>query len=128
MSNFSVTFRESSREMTAREKLKIKDVADAIKIDEATNGGNKLTITPTAYAILDVHNEKSDSKDYHTYVIEDKDGTKYYTGSEPFWESFKEIWDVMNESADEIGTWSITAYKKDSKNYKGKQFLTCSIQ
>lgn len=124
--NFSVTFRSSSRELSAREKLKMKDVSDAVKIDEVTNE-SPLIITPIGYAILDVHNEKSDSKDYHTYVIEDKDGERYYTGSEPFWESFSEIWDVMSDSDEALGTWQIKAYKKDSKNYKGKKFLTCSI-
>lgn len=127
MGNFSVTFHSASREMSAREKLKIRDISDATKLDEVTSNGNTLIITPVAYAILNVHNEKSDSKDYHTYVIEDKEGTKYYTGSEPFWESFEEIWDVMVESGEDIGTWSIKVYKKDSKNYKGKQFLTCTI-
>ena len=127
MGNFSVTFHSASREMSTREKLKIRDISDSTKLDEVTSNGNTVIITPVAYAILNVHNEKSDSKDYHTYVIEDKDGTKYYTGSEPFWDSFEEIWEAMDDSEEDIGTWSIKVYKKDSKNYKGKQFLTCTI-
>lgn len=124
MTGFSITFAESSKEMTAKERIKMKDTSNAVKIDEVTNNGEQLVITPDAYAILNVHNERSDNPDYHSYVIIDKDGTKYYTGSEPFWSSFKEIWDDMCGENEE---YSVLCYKKDSKNYKGKQFLTCSI-
>lgn len=125
MSDFSIKFSESSKDLTARERIKMKDTSDAIKIDEITEGGKKVTITPAFYAILDVHNERSDNPDYHSYVIMDKNGAKYYTGSEPFWNSFKEIWDEMQGESEEF---SIVAFKKDSKNYKGKQFLTCTIE
>ena len=65
------------------------------------------------------------NKDYYNYVIIDKDGTKYVTGSPSFWSSFKEIWDEMREESDE--EFSISIYKVPSKNYNGKDFITCSI-
>ena len=59
-----------------------------------------------------------------TYVIIDKNGDKYVTGSLSFWNSFM---DIYTEMLGEDEEWSIKAYKLDSKNYKGKKFLTCSI-
>lgn len=123
MENYEAKVIEASRELTARERIKFKDLTDAVSIDTATEE-EPLVIDPANYAIVAVHNEKSDNKDYHKYVIEDKDGILYATGSESFWKSFKGIWDEM---ADETEAWSIKIFKKDSANYKGKQFITCSI-
>lgn len=125
MTGYSVAIKEVSKELTARERIMLKDTSNAVKLDEATSGDSPLVITPAAYAVLSVHNEKStDNKDYENYVILDKDGTKFVTGSPSFWGSFMEIWEEMEGETEE---YSIEVYKKDSKNYKGKQFLTCSI-
>lgn len=124
MEGYSVAIREVSKEMSARERIKLKDTTNAIKLDEATTGEAPLVIAPVAYAILDIHNEKSDNVDYANYIIMDDAGNKYVTGSESFWTSFKEIWDEMEN---ENESYEIEVYKVDSKNYKGKQFLTCSI-
>lgn len=124
MEGYSVAIRECSTELTARERIKLKDTTNAIKLDEAASGETPLVIRPVAYAVLDIHNEKSDNKDYPNYIIMDDEGNKYVTGSESFWTSFKEIFEEM-ESENEA--YEIEVYKVDSKNYKGKQFLTCSI-
>lgn len=123
MEGYSTTIREVSRELTARERIKLKDTTNAIKLDEAANEA-PFVFTPVAYAILDIHNEKSDNKDYPNYIIMDDAGNKYVTGSESFWNAFKEIWDEM---VNEKEPYEIEVYKVDSKNYKGKQFITCSI-
>lgn len=120
---FESKISESSRELSARDRIRLKDTTDAIKLDEATAEG-ELVITPKAYAILSVHNDKADDPDYEQYIIEGDDGQKYVTGSQSFWNSFKAIWDEM---ADEDEEYSIKAYRVPSKNYKGKDFLTCSI-
>lgn len=123
MEGYSVKIAETSMELTAKQRIALKDTTNAIKLDEACEG-QKLTITPRAYAVLDIHNEKSDNVDYKNYIIEDINGDKYVTGSESFWNSFKAISDEMEGENEE---WSVECYKLDSKNYKGKQFLTCSI-
>ena len=120
MEGYSVSIRECSTELTARERIKLKDTTNAIKLDEAASGETPLVIRPAAYAVLDIHNEKSDNKDYPNYIIMDDEGNKYVTGSESFWSSFEEM---QNENE----AYEIEVYKVDSKNYKGKQFLTCSI-
>lgn len=123
MSGYSVEIKETSRELTAKQRIAIKDTSDAIKLDTACDE-NAVIIEPADYAILTIHNEKSDNVDYENYVIIDKNGDKYVTGSLSFWNSYMNIYAEM-KGEDEA--WSIKAYKLDSKNYKGKKFLTCSI-
>lgn len=124
MNGYSVDIAESSKELSAKERIKLKDTSDAIKLDEVTATNGDIIITPVAFAVLNIHNEKSDNKDYKNYIIEDEDGTKYVTGSESFWSTFTNIY---NEMKDESETWQIKAYRLPSKNYNGKEFLTCSI-
>lgn len=121
--NYSVQIRETSKELSAKERIAIKDTSDAIKLDTVCDDGDVIFV-PVAYAILAVHNEKSDNVDYENYVITDSENNKYVTGSTSFFSSFKSIWDEMENEDEE---WQLKCYKLDSKNYNGKKFLTCSI-
>lgn len=123
MTGFEVKIREASKELTAKERVKFKDTTNAVQLDEVTQGG-ALTITPDFYIILDIHNEYSDDKDYVKYVVVDKAGSKYVTGSESFFSAFKTIVDEMDGSGED---YDVEIYRLPSKNYKGKEFLTCSI-
>lgn len=120
---YSVEIKETSRELTAKQIIALKDTSDAIKIDTLCNE-KAVIIEPVDYAVLAIHNEKSDNVDYEKYVIIDKLGDKYVTGSSTFWSSFMNIY---NEMLGEDEEWAIKAYKLDTKNYIGKKFLTCSI-
>ena len=125
MLGYCVTVKETSRELSNKERIKIKDTTNAHKLDEVVeNDGTPFVITPVAYAILNIHNEKATPPDYDQYLVVDESGAKYITGSNSFWESFKSIWDEMQGDTE---SWSIEVYKIDSKNYKGKSFITCSI-
>lgn len=121
--DYSVTVRESSKELSAKERIQIKDTTDCTRLDEATKT-DAIIINPDFYAILDIHNEKSDDKDYTTYVIVDKNGTRYTTGSPSFWSSFMNIYTEMEN---ETEPWEIKAYRMPSKNRAGKDFITCSL-
>lgn len=122
--DYNATIRECSKELSARERVLIKDTTNAISLDEATNGSDSpLVISPDFYAVLDVHNEKSDNKDYTKYILVDKNGNKFVTGSDSFWNSFMEIMAEMEGEGD----FEIQVYRRESKNYKGKSFITCSI-
>ena len=123
MNGFSISIVETTAELTPKMRVLLKDTTNAIKLDEAVNE-KPIVVTPKDYAVLSVHNEKSENKDYELYLIIDTDGTKYVTGSPSFWNAFS---DIYSELKDENEPWSIEVYKRDSKNYKGKQFLTCSI-
>lgn len=127
MEGYSVKIREASRDLTAKEKIALKDYSNATALDSALNDIDVLTITPVAYAVLDVHNEKSkQDKDYVKYLIIDNAGNKFVTGSESFFTSFKDIFDAMSaEAPDE--EYSIDVLKKPSQNYKGKSFITCAL-
>lgn len=123
MTGYSVEIKESSKELSAKERIMLKDTSDAVKLDLACDE-EALIITPVSFAVLGIHNEKSDNKDYDNYILQDENGEKYVTGSPSFWASFMNIYNEMKEETEK---WSIKVYKLDSKNYNGKQFLTCSI-
>lgn len=123
MTGYKVEIKDASVELTKKQKIMLKDTTGAMKLDVATQEGPVL-INPALWAILDIHNEKSSNPDYFNYIVIDKDGSKYVTGSESFWSTFYDIWaDMQGEEED----WSIRVYRSPSKNYTGKDFLTCSI-
>lgn len=123
MTGFEAKIREASKELTAKERVKFKDTTNAVQLDDATKE-NPLVIAPDFYVILDIHNERSEDKDYVKYIVVDKAGNKFVTGSESFFSAFKSIVDEMQGCGEE---YEIEVYRLPSKNYKGKEFLTCSI-
>lgn len=120
---FEVTIKETSREFTKKERIKIKDTTNAIKLDEATKE-NALIIKPVAYAVLEVHNEKADPTDYEQYIVMGDDGNTYFTGSENFFQTFYSIFSEMEGEDEE---WELKIYRAPSKNYVGRDFITCAI-
>lgn len=123
MANYKVEIKEVSAQLSAKQRIALKDTTSAIKLDLATQEA-PVIIYPDFYAVLAIHNEKSDNPDYENYVVVDKSGDKYVTGSQSFWSSFTEIADEM---AGEDEEWGVKVYRVESKNYKGKEFITCSI-
>lgn len=124
--NYSVAIEEASMELSARAKIILKDTSDAHKLDAIVGEGDtdSIVIKPVDYAILKVHNEKADDPDYRQYLVIDKDGNKYVTGSNSFWNSFINIYSEMKEAGEDF---EVKIYKLPSKNYNGKSFLTCSL-
>ena len=55
----------------------------------------------------------------------DKAGNKFNTGSNSFITALEEIIDEMADAGEE--NIQIEVYRKPSKNYKGKDFITCSV-
>lgn len=124
MIGYSVKVVECTKDLTAKERVKIKDTTNAIKLDEATQGG-AIVIAYDYHAVLAIHNEKLDDPDYRQYVVVDTAGNKYVTGSESFFTAMTEIVDEMSAAGET--DYELEVYRLDSKNYKGKQFITCSI-
>ena len=124
MTGYSVSIAKASKELSAKERIQLKDTTSALKLDEVTQT-EAVIIKPAMYAELDIHNEMSDNVDYKNYILVDIDGTKYVTGSESFWTSFM---DIAREMENETEEWAIKVYRMPSKNYKGKEFITCSIE
>lgn len=126
MKGYEVNIVSSTRELSPKEKIKLKDLSNSINLDNATQAEGKVVINYDYHVLLNIHNEKSkDRKDYQNVVVVDKDGTKYNTGSESFLTTLEDITDEMLDAGET--DFSIEVYRKDSKNYKGKQFITCSV-
>lgn len=127
-SNYTATITESSREFSAKERVMFKDLGNAESMIDyaraAMEQGGKATIDVADFAVISIHNEATDDVDYTNYLLIDKNGNKYYTGSESFWNSFKNIYNEMKDSDEE---WGIELNLLPSKNYKGKEILTCSL-
>lgn len=128
-SNYSATILDASRELTSRERVKFKDTQNAISINDfaeqaKAEGGKAIIEDVKDYVHISVHNDKSDDKDYDNYLIIDGNGDKYVTGSRAFWDAFM---DIYNEMKDETEPWGIQLNLIPSKNYKGKNVLTCSL-
>lgn len=123
MVGYSVEITESSKELTGKQKIQVKDTTDCVKLDVATKEA-PVTIDVDYYVALLIHNEHSDDKEYKNYIIVDKNGTRYSTGSESFWSTFVGIYEDMSE---ETEPWQIKVYRMPSKNRPGKDFITCSV-
>ena len=121
MTEYEVKVSESSVELAPRDRIKVKDTTDAIALDKATQDAPVL-ISVARYAVLDIHNEKGEDKDYRTYIIVDTDGTRYKTGSSSFWNAFMNIFSEL-----EGEQFDIKVYRMPSKNRQGKDFITCSL-
>lgn len=129
MKGYKATVRECSKELSVKERIMLKDTSNAESLDMLTQEANfndqKVLINVDYYATLDIHNEKSEDKDYINFIVVDKDGEKYITGSQSFISTFTDIVEEMTEAGETDIT--IEVYRKESKNYKGKDFITCSI-
>lgn len=129
MTGYVVEIAETSRELTAKERVALKDTSNAVSLDTTVDSaeGGKVIIKPVDYAVLSIHNDNAkegENKDYTNYIIVDDKGVKYVTGSDAFFSSFKNIYDEMKNESEE---WALECYKKPSKNFTGKGFITCSI-
>ena len=127
--NYSATIVDSSRELTARERVMFKDTQNAISMNDfaeqaKAENGKAIIENVKDFVHIIVHNEKSDDKDYDNYLVIDANGEKYVTGSQAFWDSFKAIYDEMKNESE---PWGIQLNLIPSKNFKGKNVLTCSL-
>jgi hypothetical protein len=128
-SNYSATILESSRELTARERVMFKDTQNAISMNDfaeqaKAEGGKAIIENVKDFVHITVHNDKSDDKDYDNFLVIDANGEKYVTGSHAFWNAFQ---DIYNEMKNETEPWGVQLNLIPSKNYKGKNVLTCSL-
>lgn len=124
MEGYKATIARASMELNAKEKIMYKNTTDCVSLDDATKDSPVL-INVDGYVVLNIHNEKSDNKDYTKYIIIDKDGTRYQTGSESFWTAFLDIYEEMVDAGET--DFKVKAFRMPSKNYAGRDFLTCSI-
>ena len=128
MEGYTQKVLDSSREFSKKEMLMYSDNNDAIALDklsmEYKATGEQLVIVPLEYIVLAIHNDRNKGdKDYNQLIIVDENGNKYITGSRSFTEAFINIWENMEGESD----WGIKVCRRESKNYSGKDFLTCVV-
>ena len=119
----------SSRELTAKERITLKDFNDCTGLDTVVTNENGIIIDPNVIVEVQVHNERAkDDKDYTTIIILDNDGTKYSTSSNSLRDSIADIMEELKNLSDEDkADLKIKVFKKPSKNYQGKYFLTATV-
>lgn len=123
--NYKAKVIDASKELTGKEKVAIKNFAEMVQLDDATQDSDAGVLINVAWtAKVAVHNEKADNPDYVKYVYVDKDGTMYISGSESLYRQYCDIAEDMEGDDEE---WGIKVIRKESSNYKGKDFLTCVI-
>lgn len=126
MEGYTAIIKESSKELSVKERISIKDTTSALSIDDITTTEGHLRIEYAYHVVLDITNERSENKNYTKVIVVAKDGTKYVTGSKSFLDVLSDIVEEMTAEglADEI---VLDVYRIESKNYKGKSFITASL-
>ena len=119
---YTAEITKCNKELTKKERVMYKNASDCKRLDDETIKTGSLVIAPELWLELSVHNDKAKNPDYTQYIIVDKDGTSYLTGSENFMANFLSIAEEMEGEPFEV-----EVYRKPSKNYNGKDFLTCKL-
>ena len=123
---YKAVISESTRELTAKERIMYKDLGDCIALDEFVSDTMPVEIDLDTMVTLDVHNEKAEGdKDYQVIVLVAKDGQKYKTGSQSV---INAVHDILSECEQAgLKDIAIKVLKKPSKNYNGRYFMTATL-
>lgn len=125
--DYNVTIDYSSKELTARERISVKDTSLAESLDALTQTNGEAKIKLGYYVKLSIHNEKArDARDYKKIIFVDTDGHRYISGSTTLIDSFEDIYSEMAEEG-EI-EFEFTVVRQRSNNYQGKDFLKAVLQ
>ena len=111
------------KELSPLEKVKIKHLQGAIKIDEALKEGNLMIDVDNVVAI-EVFNEMSESKQYIKYVYIDKDGEMYTSGSKSLFSEIISLCEDLKGISDFCKVMVIT---QPSKNYSGSFYTAVLV-
>lgn len=104
-------------ELPVKDEIRVKDFTSFAQVEELVKNGT--IFKPDWLTILGVHNEKSENTDYQVFVLRTEDGGMYYSSSESFAESIKdiiELKDRLNASGEE---WYVVVNEFKSKNNTG---------
>lgn len=127
MGEYSVQVAYATKELATKERIRIKDLKGAKPLDELTANCD-FAIKYAYHAVLEVHNENADNTDYRKCVVVDKDGSRYVTGSESFISSLEQMADDLSDLEADGEEVEIVVTRRESKNYKGKTYITCFIK
>lgn len=126
--DYTVTISHASKELDTMDKLFITSGPDAVTVDEATAGVDKLMLEIDWFCVADIHNEHAnDDKDYKTLYIMAKDGEVFKSSSNSLITSLEDINEVLTDDGKSISDVTIIISKRSSKNYAGKNFYRASV-
>lgn len=113
---------KSSKELTPKEKLELRLTNELTPIVENFDKLPELHID--YFAVCQIVNDNSDSKEYTQVFIKDKDGTIYTSGSESLIERLYDLYSAANEEGIDF---VVQLVQKDSKNRQGAKFLSANL-
>lgn len=129
MEGYKAKVVDSWKALSVKEKISYKETDSFDKLDEIVPVDGELVITLANFITVEVENPKSENPNYNQYIIVADNGDAYVTSSNTFCASLNSILDEIKDAGeDEVGDWQLKIYKRESNNFKGKHFLTCSIQ
>lgn len=121
---FNVVIDRALKEVTKKEMLQLKDLTDAVRLDQATQEHGSVMIynIQNMVKLFLVSDDPKNPQEYGKLVITDNEGNRFVTGSESF---ARRAWEIADDMAgDEFG---LKVYRRPSKNYPGREFLSCSV-
>ena len=123
MREFEVKITGSMIELSPRERVSFKSLDVAEPLDSLTENGQTVRVNIGNIVTMSVHNEKAkENKDYNVFILVDKEtGKRYRSGSVSLYNSISDIMEEMQGIDEDV---IVEIYKRESKNYKGKGFLT----
>ena len=126
MREFEVKITGSMIELSPRERVSFKSLDVAEPLDSLTENGQTVRVNIGNIVTMSVHNEKAkENKDYNVFILVDKEtGKRYRSGSVSLYNSISDIMEEMQGIDEDV---IVEIYKRESKNYKGKGFLTCYL-
>ena len=129
MEGYKAKVVDSWKALSVKEKISYKETDSFDKLDEIVPVDGELVITLANFITVEVENPKSENPNYNQYILLADNGDAYVTSSNTFCASLNSILDEIKDAGeDEVGDWQLKIYKRESNNFKGKHFLTCSIQ
>lgn len=117
---YTVEIIKTSKDLSRRERIQMKDTAECISLDKWSQQpeNENAIIMIDGFAVLAIHNEKAKGDvDYEQLVIMSDTGEKFITGSNSFRTSFLDIYEEMEGDTE---PWGIRVIRRTSKNYAGE--------
>lgn len=128
--NYKAEVTYSTRELTAREKIKFKDTTSAIALDDVVTVDKPIELTIDTVVKISVENgaikgDDGKDKEYDVLVFTTDTGDVYKTSSPSFETSIIDIFNELQELNDTDPV-TVRIFKKPSKNFNG-EFISCSL-
>lgn len=123
---YKVTIDYTYKDLMPAERIAIKDTSDCESLDTLTQIDGSVEIHVENIVYLTIENPKATQKRYGSTIIIGNGGSKYITSSESMRTKLDGILEEFSDNEYE-GDFKIKVFRKESKNYAGKQFITCSF-